>query len=87
MVVLLVVVVVVPVVFNSVGNRRAAAMFAALVTPTDGVTDIRPFGLLDSTERNAAFAGATAHKTGKIPHIATRNFILLPFLVSIYYTT
>ena len=85
-----VVVVVVPlVVLISVGNRRAAARFATFVAPvtlTDGDMDIRPFELVVlSMLLNAAFAGATTHKTGKIPIIVVRNFILFPLLVSIYY--
>ena len=86
-VVVVVVVVVVPLaVFNNVGKRRAAARFDALVTPIDGDTDIRPDDDVDlSILFNAADAGAITHKTGKIPTIALRNFILFPLLVSIHY--
>ena len=81
-VVVAVVVVVVPVTFN-VGKRRAAARFDA---PGILIVDIRPDDDVDlSIVFNAADAGATAHKTGKIPIIFVRNFILFPLLVSIYY--
>lgn len=87
-VVVVVLEVVEPVTFN-VGIRRAAARFAALVTPIDGDTDIRPFefavAVVPPPARKAAEHGATAHKTGKIPIIVVRNFILFPLLVSIHY--
>jgi hypothetical protein len=70
----------------NVGKRRIAA-----VVEFTGIDDTRPEFVAERSAappaRNAAFAPPTTHKTAINPIQFERIFILVPLLVSIYYTT